>query len=464
MTEKTPKIEHYHPLVFLEFFKKYLILAIIPLVTALVHFELEALFVALKQEAVLLSVLFLYAYLRWLNSGWSLEKQNVLYLKDSFILSKKQMIPLDNFSAVMLDRPLIMRVFSATKVTLFFKKRANGKKITLTLPKNSAEKLAEQILPMQNFPQENCKKYKLTTLQQAVLGLVSGNIISTVFIFVLSVYNLGLISNWAREFALRPLEQTVQFVATLLPSAVAVIIGFAAFFTVLSLAVSLFHNAKHSVVVNGDVLLFESGIVFYTQCRVRRGDITHYILRKAPIARLLGHVPLYVVAGTFNSLRQPAFFVSKKNSEILCEILPDYYIPKPKTESIYRRGTLPFFWFSGGFSLLFFLLMIGSYRVNPTLIMPFAVVMWFFIAMMCVNLEGFFKECVSYEDMRLSFVFVRFFTLYQVCFLKKPPLAKVEKNLVAWFTKRVTLRFFTSGGQKYTIHSILFKNCPSFYL
>lgn len=116
-----------HPLAAVRIFQKYLVLLFVPLLRALLLWQLDALWLALRQEAVLLCLLFGYTALVWRSSGWwySQSRLPTLTITRGVFLRETLTIQTNWLYMIATERTLALRLVGASRVQLYYQNRPN---------------------------------------------------------------------------------------------------------------------------------------------------------------------------------------------------------------------------------------------------------------------------------------------------------------------------------------------------
>ncbi len=144
----------YHPLAVLQIFSKTWVLLLAPLLRALVVFDLDALWLALQQDALLGGVLLGYSYVAWRKTHWQYTAAPCprLTLRRGVFLREVLCLTAARCTLVCLERNILLRLMGASRVMLHYQTPATRgtarlQALTLTLPKQDAIALIGLLLP-----------------------------------------------------------------------------------------------------------------------------------------------------------------------------------------------------------------------------------------------------------------------------------------------------------------------------
>lgn len=409
---------HFHFVYILKFIQKGLILCLLPMVAALLRFDLDSLYTALHQDALILLVMTAVSLLLWRLGGWQL-RGNVLELRYGLVSWRRIRIPFDQTAVLEQQRPLWLRILGATRVILYPARSVRPKPISFYLGKTQAAVLAETMMPVQS----DAIVFAPTGAERLRFLMLSANTAASLTLLFVStqqtVHLLGQdVEQQLNHLAMDNFTRLEQLAELFLPAGLAWLFTLFCFLWGFSLLLSLLSNSGFKVSRSGGVILARGGHVNHSERRVRAQTITYCDVRRSPFARLLRRYPVYLCAGSFTGGSIP-FLVYKKGQEQLLEALLPGFRLDPLDPGPVRDRSWPMFLWKGGLCLLCSgaLVSVSVWqlpRVTPLLIplVPLSAVLLLF------GLEARFREGVMCQPGgSLRICFVRRFTRHDLCVL-----------------------------------------------
>ncbi len=120
---------HYHPLAAVRIFRKNLWLLLAPLIRPLLLLELDALWLALHQDAALLCFIFGYTCLVWRHSSWCFcadAPHPMLQLRRGVILQQTLCLNGQKLALVCVEDGLFLRLVRARRMVLCYQSPAHA--------------------------------------------------------------------------------------------------------------------------------------------------------------------------------------------------------------------------------------------------------------------------------------------------------------------------------------------------
>lgn len=415
------KAQHFHLAYSLKFIQKSLIVCLIPLIKALLDFDLASLYTALVQELALVVGLAVAAWLVWLCSSWQLEN-GVLTLRSGIFLRRSRTLTPSQIAVVEQHRTVPLRLVGATRVTVYLAKGATLPKATFYLKRKQASTLAEELMPCGAAT----SFFRPTGAQRLSLVMLSANLMTTAalawFTLRQTRITLGevLPENW-RMFSTMTLQNLTfleRIIERFLPAGIAWIFTALLVLSCLSLVVSLLRTARFAVSRHGGVILSEGGLFTLTQTRVRAGTVTLCDVRITLAARILRRYPVYLCAGSYNGGAIPVLVYGRGQERLLEQLMPEFRIPSPADRPARTSGrSLPAFLGIPGTLLLcsWVMFCVAGWRL-PALA-PFFLLLTLVLLVLCfVQAQAFFiEDAWSASSGVLTVRYVRGFTLHNVC-------------------------------------------------
>lgn len=351
MTRPSPAgLRHCHPLAAVQTFRSYLVLALLPLLNALIQWDLGALHDALVQNAVLLTVLAVLSVLQTLASGWILTPEGVLVLHKGLLVHQCTRLHGRALAALRLEQPPHCRLLGAARLTLYCADAAQFKPITLYLHRRDAQMLADALLP-EPAP-ENRVSYRPAGSEWLRFVLLSANAAATGSLAALALRQSSEAERYAEQLALEQVGAVARFAARWLPAGLAWLLAAAGLLLCGSLARSLLRMGGYCAASDGKTLWAGGGLLTVWQTRVRTASLRWTDVRRTPSGRLLRCWPVYVAAGSCDSELPLAVLRPGDTGSLLAlqTLLPGFELP-PAADAhhlAHGRSTAAFFGVSGG--------------------------------------------------------------------------------------------------------------------
>jgi membrane protein YdbS with pleckstrin-like domain len=443
------RYRHFHPVYLIKFIQKFLVLYLLPLVRALFLWDLDALAAALRQGAALLALITLFAALEWRASGWFVDEENVLHIRQGILFRRHLFIRGEELSAVRTDRSLYLRLLGAGQLTLFYARVRRPGTVVLYLPRRDCRALSDRLLPVNAPP-----FYRPLGAERLSLLILSVNAVTTALFLYIAIRQTKAFGLWADEVALAGLNEAAATAATWLPIGAAWLLVLAGTLLAISVGRSFFHTARYRVYKTDEAVLSCGGILHISECRVRLACVTACDIRATPAARLLHCYPVYLLAGAYTGGELPVLLYRRGHEEILAQLLPGIALPSEGLRPLKGRSLIAFLTVSGPLMGLFLLTSILSARILPDLAPMFYLAFAFSLLMGAVDLDGRRKECVLRTGARLTARVVRFYTLHTYCFFPCGAVFSFLQSPWSCAVRRGNLVIHLPAGTKVKIKSI----------
>ena len=404
----------FHPLHALRYLRYGFVLCLVPMVQALLAFDLESLAVALRQDAAILIVCCALAAVLWRSTWFSVEGDAVCAREGVFLLSSHRYAS-KSISAVEISRPLHCRMLGASNVTIYFKSRGARRKVVLCLPRRAAAEAAQALLPVR----DDTSVFAPMGFERFALVMLSANLLTgCVFVYLGARRLTEWLGQPVRDKALENFTRLESLLASVLPAGLA--LATAALFVLIAAAflVSLLHTAGFRVCRNGGVIISRGGLLTKLERRILVSAVTSADVRVTPVARLLRRRPVYVTAGSYRGGDLPLMVCRAEARRAPQALVPDY-APADGPLCVPARKSLPQYLWKPGSALAASLALCGAALwtvpgVLPVLYIPLIAS----LACCAVSAEGYFAEGVRRNENRtLSVTYTRFFTRHEVCVL-----------------------------------------------
>lgn len=450
---QTKHLQRYHIVYSLHIFKKGLIFCLVPLVQALLAFDLPSLYTALRQEALILALLAALSLLVWRCTGWQQDSDKLL-LRAGVLVRRQRTVRRSELAVVEVARPLWLRTMGAAKLTLYMARSGapGGGTVSLYLPRKAAESLAEELLPLPRHK----PLFKPTGAAWLGFVMVSANLISTGLLLWVSIQQTGeLLGQDVTAPLWNNLDRLEQIAEAVLPAGLAWIFTVGFLLWGVSLMLSFFRTAGFTVGRSGGVILCQGGFLSLTERRILAAAVTACDVRTTPVARLLRMRPVYLSAGSYKGGDIPVLVYRKGHEHLLDALMPGFCMPPRRTENIIGRSLPTFIIKSGLIFLVSFALTCVSAWKLPQITGLLAIPCALSAAAVLVAYEGFFMEGVSQNPGRtLGVQYCRAFTRHSMCIFTQNLSVRLYTTPFAETVGRCNLTIGMPCGQKVTVRSM----------
>lgn len=405
----------FHILYTLKYIRYGLILCLVPMIQALFLWDFDSLYTALRQDAIILTVMGILSICIWKRVGFVLTPQT-LTLRYGLFFSKQTTICTTEVAALILERPLFLRLMGCTRVKLYAASSASFGKAQCYLSRRQAAVLAECILPVETessfFAPSGTERIRFTML--------SANLITTSALVYISVQQtekiLGRnIFNELNQLAISNLEKIEQLAEFFLPAGVAWMFTLLFLLWGIALFFSLLSTANFRVSRSGGVILSKGGRINHSERRVLASAVSYCDIRITPTSRILRRYPVFLCAGSY--LSDFPILVYRKGYEALLQaLMPQFTPPKPLGGITAERSWPQFLWKSGTLFLLCAALTAVSVWRLPNLTLVLLIPLFMSIVLVLVSIEAWFTEGICRNDNRtLSVCYTKLFTRHNLC-------------------------------------------------
>ena len=408
---QTPAVQgRYHIVYSLHLLKKGLFFCLVPLVQALISWDLPSLYGVLRQEALILLALAAVSLVLWRNTGWR-QYPDRLELYSGVLLHRSRVLRRSELAVVEITRNPFLQLLGAARVTLYGCRVRQT--IILYLPRRAAMALADTLLP----PPRKPPLFKPVGGQRLAFVMVSANVISTALLLTVSLRQTEELLGAAVTLPIRDnFTRLEQLVEKVVPAGVAWL--FTAVFLLwgASLLVSLLRTVGFTVARSGGVILCHGGFILRTERRILAAVVSACDVRITPVARLLRRYPVYLTAGSYHAGDVPILVCKKGQTDLLQALMPGFVPPGGPTENRIGRSVPMFFWKSGA-CLAFSLALLGVSMwqlpaVTGLLVIPCVLS----AAAVLISAEGYRLEGAARTPGRvLTVQYSRIFTRHSVC-------------------------------------------------
>ncbi|MEG2021535.1 MAG: hypothetical protein RR978_03995 [Oscillospiraceae bacterium] len=408
------KLTRFHWIFALKYIKYSLLLCVVPMIRAVINFDMESLFTALTQDAAILVFMAVIAVLLWFNAGYVKGEGNIDIYEGLFI-KRKHSILLKSLAVVETVRPLSFRIFGASKVILYFKTNKIGKTTTLYLSKKDAEAFAHSAMPVK----QDVSVFEPAGAERLAFVMLSANILTSSLFAIVTVNRLtDVLGKNAGNIAWERFSRLELWFEHFLPAgfAFATALLFLAF--TFSVLYSIFRTAGFKVCRNGGVLISKGGLVTKIERRFWCAAITACDVRVTPAARLLRRYPVFLYAGSFHAADAPVFAFKNKNRALLHLLLPEFTLEEPEFKAPKTRSIFQYIWLPASVFAVFTVLYIVARSVLPPLSSLFLFPMLLSFLSCILSCEGYCRENIRLnKNATVGICYTRFFTRHDVCVL-----------------------------------------------
>lgn len=429
-----------------------LLLCLVPMLQALLAFDLDSLWAALRQDAVILLACAAAALALWRATAFRLEDGAVKVTQGVFYRSYHT-FGRASIAALEIARPLYCRMLGASRITLYFKTNASPKSYSMFLHKKDAAAVADVLLPVRS----DTSVFEPTGFERLSFVMLSANIITSSAFALWGVKQLDeVLGQNFQQIALDTFHEAELFAARYLPTGLAflVTLGFAV--TGFTFLYALLHTAGFKVCRNGGVIISKGGFVTLIERRILVACVSACDVCVTPPARLLRRYPVYLSAGSFRGGDLPVL-VYKKGEERTVEcLLPNFCPPDGPLCMPARKSPVQYLWQPGTLlALSLGLCGVASYampQILPMLFVPAVLA----LAGLLVSLEGFFREGLRKNANRtLSVCYTRFFTRHEVCVFTPDLSYTLLENPFSVSGGRCDVRVHLPCGLQYRVRGVL---------
>ena len=442
-----------HPLHFLKYVKYILVLCLLPVLQAILSFDLTAAWMTLLQELVIL--LACAGILATMRQASTVElADGVLTVRSGVLFRRCCRFPVEQVSAVELRRSLLCRMLGAGVLTIYFRAGSNLRSVKLTLPVWWARRLSRRLVP----DAAAASAFAPVGAERLLFVLLSANMIATAFLSVVAARRIfSLLGEDFKALAIDGITRIEHLLTAFLPAGVSLLAALALLFFALSLLGSLLRTYRFMAARSGGVLVSRGGLLTYTERRVFVDAITSSCLKITPAARLLRCCPVYLTAGCFRGEDLPIFTLNKKNLPQLRRLLPEFCLPENPLCNPRRKSLPQYLWKPG--SLLALLCALGtvSLRVLPAVTPLLGLLALLALGVLLCNLEGIFREGFCRNDNRtLSVSYCRGFTRHLVLIYTDDISLRISRFPTAASAGRCDLRVYTPARRAYHLRGVEF--------
>ena len=412
MTAAAPQMRHrFHIIFTLRYVRYGLVLCLIPMMQALLRWDIAALATALWQDVAILLFCVAAALFLWRVTSYAISADGITIEQGVFVKSTR-FFATHSIAALEISRPILCRLLGASCMKLYFKTQAAPRTYELYLPKKVAQSTAEQLLPVR----ADTSVFAPTGFEKMAFVMLSANVLTSVLFISMGLKRVSeFFGQRLQNMAVENFSKLTKLAAHFLPAGLAFIT--AALFVVLSFTFlyALLRTAGFTVCRNGGVIVMRGGFLTKIERRIAVKSVSACDVRVTPVARVLGRYPVYLSAGSFHG-SDPLLVYKKNAPEIVEALLQNFTVPSQKMCEPARKSIVQYLW-KPATGLALSLAVCGvALTVMPNLLPMLAVPVILSCGSLALSLEGFFKEGVCKNENRtLSLCFARCFTRHEIC-------------------------------------------------
>ena len=446
------KGRRFHIIFTLRYLRYGLLLCLVPMLRALIEFDLDALWLALTQDAAILLTSAAVALVLWHATSFAWE-DGAVHIAQGVLLRRRSTFSQASVAALEIVRPLSCRMLGASRVTLYFRTNAAPRKYSLYLKKKDAAAVAGALLPV---CADNAV-FEPTGFERLTFVMLSANILTSSLFALWGVRQADeLLGGDFEQLAVDTLREASGFAARFLPAGAAFLLTLAFAVTGFTFLYALVHTAGFRVCRNGGVIVSRGGFLTQIERRILVSCVSACDLRVSFAARLLRRYPVYLSAGSYHGGDLPVLVCKKGEEQAVGHLLPGFSLPDGPLCVPSRKSPVQYLWQPGMWLALSLAVCgVASYTM-PRLLPMLAVPALLSLASLLVSLEGFFREgfCKN-ENRSLSLCFTRFFTRHEVCVLTPDLAYTITENPFSVSGGRCDLRVHLPCGVRYRVRGAL---------
>lgn len=443
MTEE----KRFHPFLALRFLRKTLAVYLLPLIHVLFAQNWEALWTALRQDAVIFLVMACISWVILHASSWSLDADDVLHLHWRLFYHLDRAIPGEALAALTLERPVLFRLGGASRVVLYPIGQPQKRVLSLCLAKEDALELADRLLPIRSPT-----RHRPGGGERLGLVLLGANGISTLTLLVLAVRQTRQLPQDAQTLAFAQFHVLTAFAARWLPAGAAWLLAVAATLFSVSLLRSFAQTVHYEVWRTEIQIGSRGGWLQKFECRVRSSEISFADVRFSPAARLLKRWPVFVTAGCC-SPELPLFVYRSGEEEMFRELLPDFRMP-PEILADTRKRSLLFFAPAGvPFALCLLLVLVSRYTL-PALTLSLMIPTLVLFLLLLGGWMGYRQEGIWPQEGHLTLKRQSGLYLHCICVFHSNLCLTAVQSPWALAAERLSLTLTLPGSVKLKVRSI----------
>ena len=448
----------FHPVYSLAILRKPAILCAVPLIAALIHFDLNGLLNALWQELALISALLILGVIFWRGAGWRLQAGRLTFRRSILGMQWQESFSCEDLAFVAVRRCWYLRPIGAVRLE-FSTERGITRHLYLT--RAAAESLADRLLPADAAEHD----LSPSPADRLVLALLNCDLFAAVLLLAASLRNASefMGRSWTQQFAQAGLHTLESLLRHWLPLGLSSLAAVLLVLTSFTLLLAFSRTSRYRVLLGRETILCTGGALSPTRWVLRRSCITCADLRRTPMARLLGRYPLFLSVGGYTG--NAVLLCSGLQDPTLAKLFPQSEFPAPASKPDKKRSLVPFLWLP----VLWQILCAALYAVSCFLpsFLPSAArrVLWVpacvGLVWLYVAVEGWRGDCLRQSSAGLhAACTTSFFTHHHYCLLRAP-VALCWQNPFTRLSGRCELRLCLPGRPAIPVHNLRLADCAA---
>ena len=449
----------FHPVYSLAILRKPAILCVVPLITALAHFDLNGLLTALWQELALISMLLVLGVVFWRGAGWQLQSGRLTFRRSIFGLQWQERFSADDLAFVAVRRCWYLRPIGAVRLE-FSTERGITRHLYLT--RTAADALADRLLPAEPA------LHDLTPSagDRLVLALLNCDLFATLVLLAASLRNTSefMGRTWTQHLTQTGLHTLESLLGHWLPLGLSGLASVLLVLTSLTLLLAFSRTSRYQVLLEHSTIRCTGGALSPTCWVLRRSCITCADLRRTPMARLLKRYPLFLSVGGYTG--NAVLLCSGLQDPTLEKLFPESEFPQPGPGPGKRRSLVPFCWMPALWLAVCAALFAASLLL-PGLLPYAGRILWL---PACIGLVWLFVGFEGWRGDRLAqspnlfpaACSTRFFTHHHYCLLRCP-VALRWQNPLSRRAARCELRLCLPGRRAIAVHNLRLADCDALF-
>ena len=439
----------FHYIYSFQYIRYAFLLSVLPLIRALLIFDLPSLITALKQDGIIFIVVMLFSIVQWLAAGYRYSGGRIT-IQQGVLLSRQTVISRPMIAAIELRQPLYCRLLGACVTTIYYKHRP--KPVTLCLFYQDALQLADEILPLKR----ESAIFRAVGAERLRFTVLSANLITTSILTIVSAKKTASsLGDELNQFAFSNLERMEKFIEQIFPVGLAWVTCLIFVLASIALLFSFLYTAGFVVCRNGGVIVAKGGLITKTERRILASAVTACDVRTTPIARLLRCSTVYLHAGGFSGSDMPVMVYRRGNEEQLQKLMPEFYVSHSVLGPVRGRSLIQFIWLSGSAFLFFISLTAVSAWLMPDIAPLLGLPSFLLFISLLVSLEAFFTESVRRSSNRtLELSYSRFLTRHRVCIFTSQTGFSFSQHPLLTYRQRCNLTLRLPCGLRFRVRSI----------
>ena len=442
-----------HIVYILKYIRYGIFLSLLPLLRVLLSWDLQALLLALWQDAAILLGMLVLAIAIWRQSSFRLE-EDAFVLCQGLFFRRKITVRTSQLAAVVLHRPLYLRVLGGTRVELH-SATCQPRVVQCHLSKRHAALLTEVLMPVE----QDAVLYAPSGAERVRFTMLSANILTTAALVLFSARQTEKIlgedvGQLLGQLALDNLNRLEQLAELILPAGIAWVATLVFTLWGIALFFSLLSTSHFRVGRSGGIIHAKGGILNHSEQRIALAFLTYCDVRITPVARLMRCAPVYLQAGSYTT-PLPLFMYKKGREGLLQALVPGFCEVKKKSQRLLDRSLPQFFWKGGVVFLLSIALWAVSVWKLPQWSMMLLIPVVLGVGLLAVSLEGWLWESIFQLSAGVTCAcYTKAFTRHECCILTQDFCLQTMQTPFTQQVARCNLTLFLPSGEKLLIRNL----------